>query len=111
MKYLLIGLLALSSGAAMAKVKMPEATSNVKAVKFVGDLKFSAFCKAVITDDLALFRTSIARQVGTVASNRKDVLRKLTSEEQGMTCAGSSLVEFAKQRDADEVHAFIVQQV
>ena len=76
--------------------------------KLVGDLSYSKFCQAVLEDDVDMFKYSLRKKIGTVASSRAGVLRRLVSEE-GMSCAGENLLTFAKQRDAEEVYAYIAQ--
>ncbi|WP_416306553.1 hypothetical protein [Neptunicella sp. SCSIO 80796] len=107
MKYLIVPALALSALTATVSAETNVTTSE--GYKLVGDMKFSSFCKAVLNDDVLLLKHSLARKVGSVASSRRDVLRKLIAED-GMTCDGASLVDFAKQREATEVHAYILQQ-
>lgn len=107
MKYLIVPVLTLAAFTATAETGSKSGVSE--GYKLVGDMQFSSFCRAVLNDDLMLLKHSVARKVGSVASSRKDVLRKLISED-GMTCGGTGLVEFAKQRDATEVHAYLVQQ-
>ncbi len=78
-------------------------------VRFAGDISYSGFCKAVIKDDLRLLKVSVVQKVGDLSSSRKGVLRKLLSES-GMTCNGQDLVTFSKQRDAQQVYAYLTQQ-
>ena len=77
-----------------------------KQFKYTGDVEFAKCCQAVVTDDLRLLKSSLSRKVGVLAGSRKDVLNLLIDE--GMTCNGSDLIEFSKQRDADDVHAYLV---
>lgn len=104
MKTLILATLAMASASTMANDVKPSR------YKLVGDMDYSSFCKAVLQDDVALLKTSLIRKVGVVASSRKDVLRKILSPQDGMTCAGSNLMDFAKTRQADDVYAFLVQQ-
>ncbi|MDN4502089.1 DUF3718 domain-containing protein [Alteromonadaceae bacterium BrNp21-10] len=76
--------------------------------KLIGDMNYSKFCKAVLEDDISMFKYSLMKKVGMVASTRAGVLRKLVSAD-GMTCAGENLLTFAKTRDAQEVYAYLVQ--
>ncbi|RDV27404.1 DUF3718 domain-containing protein [Alteromonas aestuariivivens] len=94
-----LGFAALSSQALAAA---PE-----KDVRFVGDTRFSSFCKAVVMDDVRVLRSSLARNVGRIAASQREVLRMVTSEE-GLTCNGASLIEFSVQRDASSVHEFLI---
>lgn len=77
--------------------------------RFAGDMEYSSFCKAVVENDLDLFKRTISNKVGTLAGSRKDVVRKLVSED-GMTCNGANLVEFSMQREASDVHAYLTEQ-
>ena len=104
MKKILICTLALAAFAANAKME------SAKSFKFAGDKRYEDFCKAVVTDDVELLKRSIRSKVGEVASSSKDVLRKLISVD-GMKCNDIDLVEFSKQREAQEVHAFFTQEL
>lgn len=77
--------------------------------RFAGDLGFANFCQAVVTDDLSLLKRSIRSKVGDIAASPKEVLRKLISDE-GMKCNDTNLIDFSKQREAQDIHAFLTQQ-
>lgn len=74
--------------------------------KFSGEISYANFCKAVVTDDLALLKRSVRNKVGEVASSPKDVLRKVVSVE-GVKCNNTDLLEFSKQREAINVEAYL----
>jgi hypothetical protein len=103
MKKLLLVTLAFSAFAANAH------TESDSPYSFAGDREYSNFCEAVVTDDVKMLKRSITGKVGLVANNRKDVLRKLLSID-GMKCNGVDLVEFSKQREASEVHAYLTDK-
>lgn len=104
MKKVLVGILAISACTANAHMKSEDT------YRFSGDREYSGFCKAVVTNDLDMFKRSVRSKVGNVASNRKDVLRKLLSVN-GMQCNGIDLIKFAKQREASEVYVYLTEQV
>ena len=79
-----------------------------KEVRFVGDLSYSSFCKAAVEDDVELLKRSLSQKVGDVASHRRAVLKRLIAEN-GMSCDGISLVEFSKQRGANDVYAYLTE--
>ena len=106
--YILV-VLASVSGAKVAVAKsqhgqQPEAGQAV--VKFVGDLKYSVFCKAVVTDNVNLLDRSILRQVGKIADSPRLVLQKVTADS-GILCNGKTLQEFAKLRQAESVQRYL----
>jgi hypothetical protein len=104
MKKVLIVILAMSAFAANAHMKSDDN------YRFVGDREYSSFCEAVMTNDLDMLKRGIRSKVGLVASNRKDVLRKLLSID-GMKCNGIDLIKFSKQRKASEVYAYLTEEV
>ena len=103
MKKVLLVTLALSAFGASAHMKSEDA------YRFAGDREYSSFCKAVVTDDVKMLKRSVTNKVGLVAGSRKDVLQKLLSID-GMKCNGIDLVEFSKQREASEVHAYLTHK-
>ena len=80
-----------------------SAAAPQKDVRFVGETQFAGFCKAIINDDVRVLRSSLSRNVGRIGASQREVLRMVTSEE-GLTCNGSSLIEFSVERHADAVH-------
>ncbi|MFT5675828.1 MAG: hypothetical protein ACI808_001760 [Paraglaciecola sp.] len=104
MKKILMVILATSAFAANAHMKSDDT------YRFAGDREYSSFCEAVMINDLGMLKRSIRSKVGLVASNRKDVLRKLLSVD-GMKCNGVGLIKFSKQREASEVYAYLSEEV
>lgn len=86
-----------------------HAAESQQPVRFTGDTQFAGFCKAVVLDDVAVLRSSIHRSVGQVAASDRGVVRMALAED-GLTCNGTSLLEFSKQRNATEVHNFLMAQ-
>lgn len=80
-----------------------------KDVRFVGETQFAGFCKAIINDDVRVLRSSLSRNVGRIGASQREVLRMVTSEE-GLTCNGSSLIEFSVKRHADAVHDYLMSR-
>jgi len=78
-------------------------------VRFVGETQFAGFCKAVINDDIKVLRSSLSRNVGRIGASQREVLRMVTSEE-GLTCNGSSLIEFSIERDATAVLEYLTSR-
>ena len=78
-------------------------------VRFVGETQFAGFCKAIINDDVRVVRSSLSRNVGRIGASQREVLRMVTSEE-GLTCNGSSLIEFSVERHADAVHDYLMSR-
>jgi hypothetical protein len=76
---------------------------------FRGDLQYSGFCKAIVSDNLSLLKRTMSRKVGELGASRKDVLRKLVSQD-GMTCNGVNLIKFSQLRDATEVYAYLTKK-
>lgn len=75
-------------------------------VKYAGDLDYSAFCDAVVNDDVSILKRSIIRKVGVVAFSKREVVKKLIAA-QGMTCNGADLITFAQQRQALSVSEYL----
>ena len=103
MKKVLLLTLALSAFGANAHMKSEDA------YRFAGDREYASLCKAVVTDDVKMLKRSVANKVGLLGSSRKVVLQKLLSIY-GMKCNGIDLVEFSKQREASEVHAYLTHK-
>lgn len=74
--------------------------------KFVGDTEYSSFCKAVLDDNVALFKRSLKRFVGPLGASRKSVLERVL-ENDNVQCAGQGIVEFSEQREAKEIAEYI----
>ena len=79
---------------------------SAKNVKFVGDTEFASFCKAAVNNDVSLFKRSIERQVGIIASSKQRVL-DLVLDANNVSCAGKGLTEFSETRQATDVVNFI----
>lgn len=77
---------------------------------FAGDIQFAHFCQAILQDDLSLLRKSVKQQVGELATTRRGVLKRLVSKG-GVTCDGSDLLEFSRQRDASQVYAYLKDEL
>ena len=73
--------------------------------RFEGDVQYASFCKAILTDDLSMLKSSIRQKVGYIGSNERSVVRILLSDH-GVKCDGENLVEFSIQRDAPNVYAY-----
>jgi len=86
-----------------------NAAAPQKELRFVGETQFAGFCKAVINDDVRVLRSSLSRNVGRIGASQREVLRMVTSEE-GLTCNGSSLIEFSVERDANAVHEYLTSR-
>lgn len=83
-------------------------TKPLNDVKFSGDLDFSGFCKAVLTNDVTMLKRNIRSKVGVIATNEKGVLKRLV-DQNGMRCNGEDLVSFSIQRQSPEVQAYLTQ--
>ncbi|GAB5379263.1 MAG: hypothetical protein Alis3KO_12500 [Aliiglaciecola sp.] len=90
-----------------AAVSFTASASNAPAnVKYVGDTHFAPFCKAVINNDVKLFKIALNRFVGELGSSQKRVLNRVL-ESNSVTCAGQDLVDFAQSRKATAIDSFI----
>ena len=87
------------------------AADNQPVVKYKGDTSFSGFCKAVVKDDVRILRSSIQRSVGNVAASDREVIRRITAKNNGLTCNGSNLIEFSEKRNAKQVKSFLMAQI
>lgn len=97
--------LALSSAATAST----EDASSLDNVKYTGDMKYAGFCKAVVENSVDGLRLVANRSVGDVAASRRGVIRAVTADN-GVTCNGKSLIEFSIEKNAGDVHAFLVAQ-
>ena len=77
-----------------------------KRFSFIDDTQYTSFCKAVITNNVNLFKRAVRTQIGFLATNRKDVL-EIVLDTNNVQCAGVGIVEFSEQRNATEVVEFI----
>ena len=103
MKTLLISVVV---AAATLSFNANAALGGSKQVKYVGDTEFASFCKAAVNNDADLFKRSVSRQVGVIASSKQRVLDVVLNAE-NISCAGKGLVEFSESRQATEVVNFI----
>ena len=78
-------------------------------VKYIGDMQFASFCKAVVNNDLGLFKVSLKRFVGELGSTRQRVLDRVL-EDGSVQCSGKGLVEFTTERNATLIVSFLNKQ-
>jgi hypothetical protein len=86
-----------------------ESTSradNTAKFSYVGDLQYADFCKATLSNNVALFKRSVRSQVGLLAASKQEVL-DIVLDANNVQCAGLGLVEFSEQRKATAVSEFI----
>lgn len=102
MKKLVLSVALLTSVSANAAMT----SQTEKAYSFIGDKDYAGFCQAVVQNDVKMLKAKVARKVGEIAGSRKNVVKRLVAEN-GVTCNGASLVEFSKQYQADDVHAYL----
>lgn len=102
MKKLAIALLLSGSTVFAASASIKQETT----VKYVGDMQYASFCKAVVNDDLDLFKVTLSRFVGELGTSRKSVLKRVTAQN-SVQCAGHDLVEFTEKRNATKIDSFI----
>ncbi len=76
----------------------------VKVLAVTATVAFSVNATAV-----RVLRSSLSRNVGRIGASQREVLRMVTSEE-GLTCNGSSLIEFSVERHADAVHEYLTSR-
>lgn len=74
--------------------------------KFVGDTEYAGFCKAVLNDNVTLFKRSVKRFVGPLGATKQDVLNRVLNSN-NVQCAGIGIVEFSQQRSANKVAQYI----
>tara|TARA_Y100000296_G_scaffold48247_1_gene55278 strand:- start:163 stop:492 length:330 start_codon:yes stop_codon:yes gene_type:complete len=86
-----------------------SAAEPEKAIRFTGETQFAGFCKAVVNDDVRVLRSSLSRNVGRIGASQREVLRLVTADE-GLTCNGSSLIEFSVERDASAVYEYLTSR-
>ncbi|NDV90078.1 DUF3718 domain-containing protein [Alteromonas sp. 345S023] len=86
-----------------------NAAGPQKNVRFVGDTQYAGFCKAIVLDDIKVLRSSLSRGVGRIGSSQREVLRMVTSED-GLTCNGVNLLDFAVKREANEVREYLTSR-
>jgi hypothetical protein len=90
----------------LTSVKAKVATASTNKYKFVGDRDFKNFCKSAVTNNVAMFKRALSSQIGALGFNTKEVMGKVL-EADNVTCAGESLGEFFKSREATEVLGYI----
>ncbi|MBT0585480.1 DUF3718 domain-containing protein [Alteromonas oceanisediminis] len=83
--------------------------SETRDIRFVGDTQYAGFCQAIVQDDVIKLRKQASRKVGRLAGSQRGVLRAVTSE-QGVTCNGKTLIEFSQDKQAEDVHAYLLAQ-
>lgn len=95
----------LSMGTSITANAAINADNSEQKYRFAGDLHYAKFCKAILTDDVSMFKSSVRQKMDELAANEKRVLRLLLSDH-GVKCDGENLVEFSIQRDAPNVYAY-----
>ncbi|MCV2884432.1 hypothetical protein OE749_06975 [Aestuariibacter sp. AA17] len=95
-----IALATLFSASAQADIQSP------KKVRFVGDVAYAGFCKAVVNDNVDLFKRSVRRFVGPLGGTKEEVLARVLRND-NVTCSGEGIKDFANQRNATDVVAYI----
>lgn len=80
--------------------------SMEKNVKFVGDLAYAGFCKAVVNDNVGMFKRSVKRFVGPLGGTKQDVLSRVLNND-NVQCSGKGIVEFVEQRNAKKVAEYL----
>ena len=101
---------ALSAGLAVTGLVHAEIqTAALENVKFIGDVRYAGYCKAILEDNVSAIRQVANRSVGEVAGSRRGVIR-LVSSDNGVTCNGKNLVQFSLEKNATDVHAYLVAQ-
>ncbi|WP_100656525.1 DUF3718 domain-containing protein [Alteromonas flava] len=91
-----------------ALASSPE-TTPAENVKYTGDVRFAGFCKAVLENSVTSIQHFATRSVGEVAASRRAVIRAVAADN-GVTCNGKTLIEFSLEKNATDVHAFLVAQ-
>ncbi|WP_100643156.1 DUF3718 domain-containing protein [Alteromonas facilis] len=84
-------------------------TEVAKPLRFIGDVRYAGFCKAVIEDNVTSIKRHARLNVGEVAPSRQEVLRAVSADN-GVTCNGKTLIEFSLEKNATEVYSFLVAQ-
>lgn len=102
MKKQILAVLLSSSFALTAQATLTEKPQ----VKYVGDTEYASFCKAVLEDNVLLFKRSLKRFVGPLGGNKQGVLQRVL-ENNNVQCAGQGLIEFSENRKATQVAKFI----
>lgn len=80
-----------------------------KPTYYLGDEKFVPFCKAVVNNDLELFRMTLTSFVGELGSSRQHVLNRVLKDN-SVQCAGKGLIEFTTARNATEIVNYLNKQ-
>jgi hypothetical protein len=75
-------------------------------IKFVGDTHYASFCKAVVTNDLDMFKRAVASRVGDLGNSKQQVL-DVVLDKNNVSCAGQGLVEFSQTRQAQDIVSFL----
>ena len=84
-------------------------TASTSKYKFVGDRNFKNFCKSAVTNNVNLFKRALSSQIGGLGFTKKEVMGKVLQDD-NVTCAGESLGEFFKSREATEVMSYIAEK-
>ena len=54
-----------------------QQVASTSKYKFVGDTNYKNFCKAAVTNNVALFERAVSSQVGRIGSSKKEVMDKV----------------------------------
>ena len=81
-------------------------TASTSKYKYVGDRNFKNFCKSAVTNNVDLFKRAVSSQIGNLGFSKKEVMDKVLDAD-NVTCAGESLGEFFKSREATSVMSYI----
>jgi hypothetical protein len=75
--------------------------------KFVGDTQFAALCEAAATNDLALFKSTVASHAQWSRKNTGQMLDILV-QENNFSCADKGLVAFSEDRGSVDITDYII---
>ncbi|MFQ3219347.1 MAG: hypothetical protein ACI8R9_001643 [Paraglaciecola sp.] len=79
---------------------------GAKQFKFVGDTQYAGFCEAVITDNVDLFKKSLAQHKRILSGNKSGLSDTVWAAKK-ISCSEQNLVSFSQQRNATNILAFI----
>ena len=86
----------------------PAVSAHENHIKYVGDMPYAGFCKAVLNDDVSAFKRVVRRFVGFLGTNSQSVMSRVL-DEKGVKCDGKSLMIFSETRNATELQAYLKQ--
>lgn len=105
MKKLLLSVV-VATACACFSLNAVAAMQGGKQFKLVGDTEFAGFCKAIVRNNVDLFKKNVAQQTGALTVTKSQTLDAVL-DAMISSCADQDLVTFSQERNPPKVLSLI----